>query len=250
MLRPYLEQARIPDFDGLDTKQRISQVQSYRKSEVLRLQRIANPKLLKQTKKNYKQTENYIHLTLNERKQFIKEIATSISRWGFARLFAECVDKVYFDPARTPQTISEQSFEQLVSRFEQYLHGIGKKSPNSRFGLLIHDNNETIAKKHTVLMNKFHQSGTLWTKIENIIETPLFVDSQLTSMIQIADVCAYALRRYLENGEEELFELIFQRADRKDNIIVGIRHFTRSTCGCKICIGHRKASSLTPVSPL
>jgi len=56
-------------------------------------------------------------------------------------------------------------------------------------------------------MKQFHQKGTLWTRINNIIETPLFVESQLTSMIQIADVCAYALRRYLENGEEELFDM-------------------------------------------
>lgn len=93
-------------------------------------------------------------------------------------------------------------------------------------------------------MKRFHQNGTLWTKVKNIIETPLFVDSQLTSMVQIADVCGYALRRYLENGEEELFDLIFRRADRKDNIVVGIRHFTKSDCTCKICSAHRKATNL------
>jgi len=86
---------------------------------------------------------------------------------------------------------------------------------------LIHDNNETVAKKHTVLMKKFHASGTLWTNLKNIIETPLFVDSQLTGMVQIADLCAYALRRYLENNETELFDLVFQRADRKGVMVVG-----------------------------
>ena len=59
-------------------------------------------------------------------------------------------------------------------------------------------------------------------------------------MVQIADVCAYALRRYLENGDEKLFDLIFQRADRKDDVVVGIRHFTKPHCPCKICIAHRK----------
>jgi len=91
-------------------------------------------------------------------------------------------------------------------------------------------------------MKQFHQKGTLWTRINNIIETPLFVESQLTSMIQIADVCAYALRRYLENGEEELFDMIFQRADRKDGIVVGVRHFTGPNCACRICSGHRKVA--------
>jgi len=58
-------------------------------------------------------------------------------------------------------------------------------------------------------------------------------------MVQIADLCAYSLRRYLENGEEDLFDHIFKRADRKGNKVVGIRHFASRTCSCKICAAHR-----------
>jgi len=242
ILRSYLEQTKITDFYKLDYAQRRSQVESLRKAELLKLQRSGNSKLYRQTKKNYEKTKNYIHLSYDERQKFVLEIARCISQWGFARLFAECIDKIYFDPTRTPQTVDEQSFEQIVSRFEQYLQIMGKGNPDSNFGLLIHDNNETVAKKHTELMKQFHQEGTLWTRLKSIIETPLFVDSQLTSMVQIADVCAYALRRYLENGEEELFDLIFQRADRKDGIVVGVRHFTKSGCSCKICSAHKKAA--------
>lgn len=242
ILRPYLEQSRIANFEALDYRQRRSQVVSLRNTELLRLQRAGNPRLYKQTKKNFRKSESYIHLSYAERQNLIGETAQCISQWGFARLFAECIDKIHFNPSRTPQTIDEQSFEQIVSRFEQYLQVIGKGNPNLSCGLLIHDNNETIAKKHTDLMKLFHQRGTLWTRIKSIIETPLFVDSQLTSMVQVADVCAYALRRYLENSEEEVFDLIFQRADRKDGIVVGVRHFTNPSCACKICAAHRKAT--------
>jgi len=243
ILRPYLEQTRITDFSSLDHRQRRYQVECIRKTEILRLQKAGNPGLYKQTRKNYRKTEAYIHLTFDERRNLIREVAQCVANWGFARLFAECVDKIYFDPSRAPQTIDEQSFEQIVSRFEQYLQIMGKSNPSSQCcGLLIHDNNETVAKKHTELMKGFHQRGTFWTRVKNIIETPLFVDSQLTSMVQIADVCGYALRRYLENGDEELFDLIFQRADRKDSIVVGVRHFTHSACTCKICSAHRKSS--------
>ena len=110
-----------------------------------------------------------------------------------------------------------------------------------KYGLLIHDNNETVSKRLTELMKQFHRKGTFWTDITNIIETPLFVDSQLTGMIQIADICSYALRRYLENGERELFDLIYKRADRKDNIVVGVRHFTVQNCDCAICSSHRRS---------
>lgn len=242
MLRSYLEQTQISNFDTLDYAQRKSQVESLRRRKLLELQRVGNPNLYKQTKKNYEKTKSYIHLSYNERKKLVIDIARCISQWGFARLFAECIDKVHFDPSRNtrPQTIDEQSFEQIVSRFERYLQIMEKGSSDRTFGLLIHDNNATVSKKHTELMNKFHQKGTLWTQLKSIIETPLFVDSQLTSMVQIADVCAYALRRYLENSEDELFDLIFQRADRKDNTVVGVRHFTKVGCTCKICTTHKK----------
>lgn len=240
LLRSYLEQNKIDGFINLNYQQRRYQVNALRNAELLRLQRAGNPPLYKQTRKNYQKTEDYIHLTYDERNNLIRDIARALSNWGFARLFAECIDKLHFDPFRTPKTVDEQAFEQVVSRFEQYLQVTGLNNTQKNFGLLIHDNNETVAKKHTLMMKKFHQEGTLWTNLKNLIETPLFVNSELTSMVQVADLCAYALRRYLENNESELFELIFQRADRKGNMVVGVRHFANNSCLCKICNSHRK----------
>ena len=62
-------------------------------------------------------------------------------------------------------------------------------------------------------------------------------------MIQIADVCSYAIRRYLENQEDGLFNEVFKRADRKGNIVVGVRHFSKRDCECKICKAHTYNSS-------
>jgi hypothetical protein len=174
---------------------------------------------------------------------FLEDVARVIGNWGFARLFAECVDKIHFDPKRTKQSVDEQAFEQVVSRFEQFLKAIQTFGNPKIYGLLVHDNNETVAKRHTELMKTFHSKGTLFTGVDYIIETPLFVSSELTSMIQLADVCAYALRRYLENKEEKLFDHIFKRADRKEGrkeaVVVGVRHFTTASCSCKICASHR-----------
>jgi hypothetical protein len=59
-------------------------------------------------------------------------------------------------------------------------------------------------------------------------------------MVQIADICSYSLRRYLENQEEDLFNLIFKRADTTiDGKKVGVRHFTKPGCKCKICQEHK-----------
>lgn len=106
------------------------------------------------------------------------------------------------------------------------------------YGLLIQDNNDTVARKHTDLMKRFHKKGTFWTQVQNLIETPLYVDSELTSMVQIADLCVYSLRRYLENGETALFERVFERADRRGSVAVGVRHFSDAACSCLICQAH------------
>jgi len=233
LLRDYPEQRKIPSFDVLSYDQRRSEVERARRQELLRLQSTSNHKQYRQTKKNFQHTQDYIHLTYDERRAFVLEIARSVAGWGFARLFAECVDKVHFDPRHSTRTVDEQAFEQVVSRFEQYLQATSAPNQQQRnHGLLIHDNNQTVARKHTALMKSFHQTGTLWTRVQNIIETPLFVDSQLTSMVQIADLCAYGLRRYLENSETDIFREVFQRADRRNNVAVGVRHFTNLSCTC------------------
>ena len=139
----------------------------------------------------------------------------------------------------TKRSIGEQAFEQIVSRFEKYLRN-SESEAQKNFGLIVHDNNETIARKHTETMRVFHKTGTLWTNIERIIETPLFVDSSLTTMVQVADLCSYALRRFLENGEKILFDSVMKRADRIQNTTVGVRHFTDMNCTCEICQAHRQ----------
>ncbi|MBI2585257.1 MAG: DUF3800 domain-containing protein [Rhodospirillales bacterium] len=239
LLRPYLEQRRIADFQQLSYVARRSAVERERNAHLLRLQQTNQRKTYRQIKKNCAHTHPYIHLTHQERKSLVGDVADCISNWGFARLFAECIDKIHFDSNRAGRTVDEQAFEQIVSRFEQYLANTDETGGQRNYGLLVHDNNETIARKHTEFMRQFHRQGTLWTRIERIIETPLFVDSSLTRMVQVADLCGYALRRYVENGEADLFRRIFARADRSRNVVVGVRHFTNLSCTCEICRAHR-----------
>jgi hypothetical protein len=238
MLRKYIEQSRIPNFVNLSRPDRRDAVERERNAYLLHLQKTGQQKTYHQNKKNFVHTRSYIHLTASERLDAVREVAQCVSTWGYARLFAECIDKLHFNPAWLNCTVDEQAFEQLVSRFEQYLASTEDQG-GRHYGLLVHDNNQTVARKHTGLMRRFHKQGTLWTRIHRLIETPLFVDSSLTSLVQIADLCGYSLRRYLENGERDLFDRIFVRADRRGNTVVGVRHFTGAACGCEICRAHR-----------
>ena len=241
LVRRYLEQSKIPNFETLSYAQRRFEAEKYRRAELLRLNSPRNKKQYSQTKKNYAQTEAYIHLTFNERCQFVYEIAQKIGSWRFARLFAECIDKIHFNIATSPVSIDEQAFEQIVSRFEQYLQIYTKSSRVTQFGLLIHDNNETVCKKHTSMMRQFHRTGTFWTKIRNTIETPLFVDSRASRVIQLADHIAYAVFRRYNHGDSQYFDIIAHKFHQTDGVVHGLAHKQKSNprCMCLACSSRR-----------
>jgi hypothetical protein len=125
LMRPYLEQAKIPNFEQLSRQARRSAVERARNVHLLKLQQSpGHRKTYMQARKNYDKSKEYVHLTYNERVSLVRDIADCVSQWGFARLFAECIDKLHFDPYRTARTIEEQAFEQVVSRFERFLTNI------------------------------------------------------------------------------------------------------------------------------
>jgi hypothetical protein len=235
LARRLVEQDKIAGFEKMDRPARRAAVDRYRAGELLRLRKLPSNKAHTQAKKNYRHTVEFVHLTLTDRLALLDEIAACVAAWDFAVVFAEAIDKLHFDGAKSGRTISEQAFEQLVSRFEQFL----RYDTDGAYGVLVHDNNQTVAKKHTDLMRHFHAEGTLWAKIERLAETPLFVDSKLTRLVQIADLCSYALRRYLENAEDRFLKAVMDRAHRYNGKAVGVRHYTAPKCDCHVCVSHR-----------
>ena len=120
LMSPYLEQRKIQGFDQLDYAARKHEVRKFRNAELLRLQK-ENVKQYHRSKKNYIQTQDYIHLTYEERKGLVTELAALISSWSGVRLFAYCIDKLHIDTGRFQQPPAEMAFEQIISRFEYYL---------------------------------------------------------------------------------------------------------------------------------
>lgn len=227
MLRKYPEQDRIKKFDRKHWDDRRKEVLAIRS---LNLSRPRTNKKQKELLKNYRKTAAYIHLTLDERKRCISDLADLVGSWDDARLFGEAYDK---NNAAIGEPF-DVAFEQVVTRFNTFL-----SLAVEQYGILVQDNNETVCRRLTHSMRRFHLSGTLWTSIDKIIETPLFVDSSLTSMVQISDLCAYATRRFFDKGETYFFDKIYSRFDRNRGKCVGLRHFTGTyACKCKVCIDH------------
>lgn len=227
MLKSYPEQIRGRDFEKLSYSERRKAVLGVRSLNLGRAKsRASTNRLLRE----YRKTEPYVHLTLRHRRAAVLELANLVGSWGDARIFADAHDKDRVGDRDTFRI----AFEQVVTRFNTFLRKTGGPS-----GLIVEDDNQTVSKRLTTLMRRFHDEGTLWSEIDKIVETPLFVDSQLTSMVQLADLCAFATRRFFEKGETELFDTIYDRFDRSGQSLVGLRHFTGATaCECRVCVDH------------
>ena len=231
MCRRYAEQESISGFNGLSHEQRKIQTKQEMRRRAGIIGVSGNRKKVKSYRKEARLIDPYIHLTRDERIACLEELAQQLASWTDVRIFADAISKSDFANAQISPY--EMAFEQVLARFQAFLsfkHGKG---------IMVHDNNETVAPRLTRLARQFHSSGTLYRQIPDVVETPLFVDSSMTSMIQMADLCAYALRRLLENSETRLWDIIEPRVDRIGAKSVGVRHYTgRRQCFCRICSAH------------
>jgi hypothetical protein len=235
MTRRFLEQEKTPDFATLDSPARRHAVRTARDAQLIKVQALKGSKAAAELRKNYRKTDAYIHLTLDQRMDFLRQLADLIGSWGNTRLFCHAIDKTSFGTTSPTIPPREEAFTQVVTRFERYLVDSG--DPRT-VGLLAHDHDDTSADRLTELMRHFHSSGTMWTRVTKIIETPFFVDSRLTVGVQLADLCAYATRRFFENNDANLFDRIYPRFHRVGKQVVGIRHYVRGGCTCRVCTDH------------
>jgi len=238
MFRRYLEQERIAGFEPMTRDQRRVAYDRQRDDTLVRIAATKPAEALVEAKKTYRKVAPYVHLTRSERLDVLRRLAQLIGSWTDCRLFCEAARKEAYR-GRTLPPIGEESFTQVVSRFQFFLNNRGRVEGNPVYGMLVQDNNTTVAMRLTRLMRVFHARGTTYTLIPNVVETPLFVDSALTGMVQMADLCAFATRRFFENAETDLFERIYSRFDRASGRVVGIRHFTGALpCRCRVCVDH------------
>ena len=212
LLKTYGFQNKIPNFSSFDATNRKQAAEQFIQSELIK----ANPGTRKNIKKDWKITAAYCHLLKADRIDFVNEICHQFSQWGHMRIFLIIVDKRTYKPT---YSIYEDAFEQLISRFQRFIQNI---SPND-YGIVAMDNNQTISQKITALSKIFHSSGTRYANIPNIIDTPYFVDSKMTSMIQLADIVSYGARKVYEKSDSALFDLYRPRIDSIRGNLVGLK---------------------------
>ncbi len=150
-----------------------------------------------------------------KRRQFMAEALALADRLqGKWCLFGAVVEK----SAVSPEDASEFAFEQICSRFDQYL-GRMHSANNTQRGLIILDKSTSETRLQT-LANEFRRNGHRWGQLRNIVDVLFFVDSRASRAIQFADMVAYALWRKYERGDDEFFRIIETAFDA----VGGVRH--------------------------
>lgn len=234
MHRRYSEQESVPGFEALSRSERRTRAEAAIRRRAGAAGVLGSRKKVKAYRRESRAILPYVHLTRTERHRCLVELASELASHHEVRIFADAISKRDFVPGRS--TPYEMAFEQVLTRYQAFLSAVGST------GIVVHDNNDTAAPRLTRLARKYHVDGTFYRQITNIVETPLFVDSTLTSMIQIADLCAFALRRLLENSEDHLWRPVEPCVDQRGGKAVGVRHYTgRRQCGCRVCVAHGRS---------
>ena len=149
-----------------------------------------------------------------DRLQAIKDALKLIDGRHY-RIIASVVKKSQI----SPEDPVHFTFQQLITRFDHYLSRLHVHFDNTQRGLVIFDKTSKEAPIQA-LATCFKFDGHEWGNLRNMAEVPVFVDSQATRLIQLADLVAYALFRKYEQGDNQFFEII----ERKFDYFGGVQH--------------------------
>lgn len=163
-----------------------------------------------------------------------------LAQSGQVRLFGAAIHKA----AISPEDPMQYAFEQLINRFDLFLRRLHRGNDTQR-GIIVLDKSSDENTLQSLARN-FRRDGHRWGQLHNIAETPFFVDSQATRMIQFADLIARALRQYYEHGASKYLDQISHLFDQQGGIVHGLVHYTPANGGCNCMICRQKSTRYGP----
>jgi len=128
-------------------------------------------------------------------------------------LFGAVLDKSSYQGV----SLSEELFTQITSRFDMLLKRRYAKTSRAERGIAIFDKT-TLEHQFQMWSQVFQKTGNHWgNTLKNFVEVPLFLDSKMSRLIQLADIIAYSLFRKYESNDNSYFSII-QNCFDKDPI--------------------------------
>lgn len=117
--------------------------------------------------------------------------------------------------------IAEVAFEQLSSRFDQFLGRLYRDKDDAQRGLILFDESATENRIQT-LAREFKYTGHSFGVTRNYAEVPVFLDSKASRLIQLADLVSYSLFRNYEHADDTYYKVIRQCFDSEGGVQHGL----------------------------
>ncbi len=241
----FKEQEKIPNFDDLSRLDRRQQVLTAQRQYL----DLCDKSLYQQKNAKFKSHQPYIHLSRKERSQLLEDAIELIAFNDGIKMFCEAIDKTQYKIVQDPALITKQAVTQVVARFDLFLQNQARGQAGYTqvaavdHGLVIFDQDDQTEKFVQPMLKQYQQKGHEYGLLQHVIEAPFFASSAKMGGLQLADVAAYVVRRYLDGGaktgshEERHLKAIFHRFDRDlCGKLHGIRHDVHAgICRCLIC---------------
>lgn len=145
--------------------------------------------------------------------------------------------------AKNPFEDRKNTFEEVISGFNTFLHESYKVQRDRRTGygnkgLIIIDQNRE--DQYKSLLDTFQEEGTRYGTLTNIVDIPYFARCKDTTMLQLADLCSYAIFRYFEKHDDTFINFIVHRIYKtKDGKLFGLKHIAPPECECISCANRK-----------
>lgn len=142
-------------------------------------------------------------------------------------------------PLATP---IQRTCEEIAGHFDAYLEGLELEDKNNakQRGLMIFDRSRH-EKTVQALLTQYRTTGASFGRIRHLAEVPLFTDSKITRLLQLADFVAYAIYRRYERSDTQFFDAILPRFHESGGKLHGLLHMNTNhrECYCQPCMSRR-----------
>lgn len=203
----------------------------------------------------YKGKGRFRKIPEDERTQILNDVYQVLARANRqgVKLFAVAL---HLASLQEPEQPYERSFEELCQRVDLYSRRVYRQGtttktpadPRQRWMVILDKSH--LDRKLTDLGLMYQAIGTRWGMFANSVEVPLFVDSSVSRLMQLADFVAYAVFQYYEHGQDGLLAQILDRFDQDSGRIHGLVHLIPGyrSCACPACTS-RRSTLPTPAPP-
>ena len=173
-------------------------------------------------------------LDKDARKSLFEDLFNMIRDTVFPKTIAFSTVLDITKASRKPTEDLSMVFSDVASRFNLFLTRGYRRGPKNKGMIIIDHSNED---KYMEFFQSYRDNGTPYGSIYNIVDIPYFANGKDTRMIQLADLCAYAVYRRYEHNDLTYFNYIRTKFDRRSRVgpIDGLKHMTNNECNCIAC---------------